>query len=187
VFCGSNRGSSPAFAAAAQELGTALAMAGDGLVYGGGAVGLMGLVADAVLGAGGEVIGVIPESMVAREVAHQSLTELRVTQSMHERKAEMAALADAFVALPGGLGTFEELCEILTWAQLGLHARPVIVLDVAGYWMPFFSLLDAAVDAGFLRPSHRRLARKAESVAEVLALLALPPPPPVHKWIDKDG
>jgi uncharacterized protein (TIGR00730 family) len=162
-------------------------MAGDGLVYGGGAVGLMGLVADAVLGAGGEVIGVIPESMVTREVAHQSLTELRVTQSMHERKAEMAALADAFVALPGGLGTFEELCEILTWAQLGLHARPVIVLDVAGYWTPFFRLLDAAVDAGFLRPSHRRLARKAESVAEVLALLALPPPPPVHKWIDKDG
>jgi uncharacterized protein (TIGR00730 family) len=186
VFCGSNRGSSPAFAVAAEELGVGLVGVGAGLVYGGGAVGLMGVVADAVLGRGGEVIGVIPESMVAREIAHQGLTELRVTRSMHERKAEMAALADAFVALPGGLGTFEELCEILTWAQLGLHSKPVILLDVEDYWAPFFNLLDAALAAGFVRPIHRELARRAESVPDVVTLLAAPPPPPVHKWLDRD-
>jgi uncharacterized protein (TIGR00730 family) len=187
VFCGSNRGSSPVFADVADELGTALAGAGAGLVYGGGAVGLMGVVADAVLRGGGEVIGVMPESLVAREIAHRSLTELRVTHSMHERKAEMAALADAFVALPGGLGTFEELCEILTWAQLGLHNKPVVLLDVADYWASFFDLLDGAAAAGFLRPAHRDLARRAESVAEALALIASPPAvPPLHKWIDAD-
>jgi uncharacterized protein (TIGR00730 family) len=186
VFCGSNRGSSPAFAAAAEELGVALAGAGAALVYGGGAVGLMGVIADAVLGAGGVVIGVMPEALVAREIAHRRLTELRVTRSMHERKAEMAALADAFVALPGGLGTFEELCEILTWAQLGLHNKPVILLDVADYWAPFFDLLDGATAVGFLRQAHRELARRAQSVPEVLALLEYPPPPPVHKWIDTD-
>jgi uncharacterized protein (TIGR00730 family) len=186
VFCGSNRGSSPSFAVAAAELGVALAEAGMGLVYGGGAVGLMGVVADAVLDAGGEVIGVMPEGLVAREIAHRRLTELRVTHSMHERKAEMAARADAFVALPGGLGTFEELCEILTWGQLGLHTKPVVLLDVEGYWTPFFDLLDGAVAAGFLRPAHRELARRADSVAATLALIASPPPAPVHKWIDED-
>ena len=138
----------PEFVEVAEELGTALAGAGAGLVYGGGAVGLMGAVADAVLNAGGAVIGVMPESLVAREIAHRGLTELRVTHSMHERKAEMAALADAFVALPGGLGTFEELCEILTWAQLGLHNKPVVLLDVADYWAPF------------VRPARRRRRRR---------------------------
>jgi len=186
VFCGSSRGASPAYAAAATELGTTLAVKGIGLVYGGGHVGLMGAVADAALAAGGSVTGVMPESLVAKEIAHQGLTELRVTASMHERKALMADLADGFIALPGGLGTFEELCEILTWGQLGLHAKPVVLLDVDDFWAPFQRLLDGAVAAGFLRPVHRDLARVAGSVSEVLALLETPLPPPVHKWIDED-
>ncbi len=186
VFCGSNRGSSPAYAEAATELGAALAASGVGLVYGGGDVGLMGVVADATLAAGGEVIGVMPEALVAKEIAHRGLTELRVTGSMHERKALMAELADGFVALPGGLGTFDELCEILTWGQLGLHTKPVALLDVDGFWDPFAALLDRAVEAGFLRAAHRDLAHRAPSVAAALELLAAPPPPPAHKWIDKD-
>jgi uncharacterized protein (TIGR00730 family) len=186
VFCGSSRGSSPSYAAAATELGTALAASGTGLVYGGGDVGLMGVVADASLAAGGEVIGVMPGALVAKEIAHRGLTELRVTGSMHERKALMADLADGFVALPGGLGTFDELCEILTWGQLGLHTKPVVLLDVDGFWAPFVALLDAAVAAGFLRAVHRDLAHLAGSVPAALALLTSPPPPPVHKWIDRD-
>jgi uncharacterized protein (TIGR00730 family) len=146
----------------------------------------MGVVADAALAAGGTVTGVMPEALVAKEIAHPGLTELRVTGSMHERKAVMADLADAFIALPGGLGTFDELCEILTWGQLGLHVKPVVLLDVEGFWTPFGSLLDGAVAAGFLRPVHRDLAHLAASVGEALAVLELPPPPPVHKWIDRD-
>ena len=167
-------------------MGRALAAAGIGLVYGGGNVGLMGVVADAALAGGGEVIGVIPSALEAKELAHPGLTDLRVTSSMHERKATMAALADAFVALPGGLGTFDELCEILTWAQLGLHTKPVVLLDVAEFWAPFAALLDATVDAGFVRAEHRALARRAPSVDECLACLAEPSPPPIHKWIDLD-
>jgi uncharacterized protein (TIGR00730 family) len=186
VFCGSSRGATPAYAAAATDLGTTLAAKGIGLVYGGGDVGLMGVVADAALAAGGTVTGVIPEALVAKEIAHAGLTELRVTGSMHERKALMADLADGFIALPGGLGTFDELCEILTWGQLGLHAKPVVLLDVDGFWAPFGARLDGAVAAGFLRPSHRDLAHVAASVGEALARLESPPPPPMHKWIDKD-
>ena len=186
VFCGSSRGASPGYAAAAAELGTTLAVKGIGLVYGGGHVGLMGAVADAALAAGGSVTGVMPDALVAKEIAHQGLTELRVTASMHERKALMADLADGFVALPGGLGTFDELCEVLTWSQLGLHAKPVVLLDVDGFWEPFQRLLDGAVAGGFLRPVHRDLAHVAGSVGDVLALLETPPPPPVHKWIDMD-
>jgi len=186
VFCGSARGSSPAYAEAAAELGAALAASGTGLVYGGGDVGLMGIVADATLAAGGEVIGVMPEALVAKEIAHRGLTELRVTGSMHERKALMAELADGFIALPGGLGTFDELCEILTWGQLGLHNKPVVLLDVDGYWGPFSALLDSAVAAGFLREIHRGLAHRAASVPAALELLHAPSPPPVHKWIDRD-
>jgi uncharacterized protein (TIGR00730 family) len=174
------------YAEAAAELGAALAAAGVGLVYGGGDVGLMGVVADATLAAGGEVIGVMPEALVAKEIAHRGLTELRVTGSMHERKALMAELADGFIALPGGLGTFDELCEILTWGQLGLHTKPVALLDVDGFWDPFAALLDRAVEAGFLRAVHRDLAHRAPSVAAALDVLATPPPAPVHKWIDKD-
>jgi uncharacterized protein (TIGR00730 family) len=186
VFCGSARGSSPAYAEAAAELGAALAASATGLVYGGGDVGLMGIVADATLAAGGEVIGVMPEALVAKEIAHRGLTELRVTGSMHERKALMAELADGFIALPGGLGTFDELCEILTWGQLGLHNKPVVLLDVDGYWGPFSALLDSAVAAGFLREIHRGLAHRAASVPAALELLHAPSPPPVHKWIDRD-
>jgi uncharacterized protein (TIGR00730 family) len=186
VFCGSNRGASPAYAATAAELGTTLAVKGIGLVYGGGHVGLMGALADAALAAGGTVTGVMPDALVTKEIAHQGLTELRVTGSMHERKALMADLADGFIALPGGLGTFDELCEILTWGQLGLHTKPVVLLDVDGFWAPFLRLLDGAVAAGFLRAIHRDLAHVAGSVSEALALLEAPPPSPVHKWIDKD-
>jgi uncharacterized protein (TIGR00730 family) len=186
VFCGSSRGVQPAYAATAADLGTTLAAKGIDLVYGGGHVGLMGVVADAALAAGGAVTGVMPQALVAKEIAHPGLTELRVTASMHERKAVMADLAGAFIALPGGLGTFDELCEILTWGQLGLHAKPVVLLDVEGFWTPFGALLDGAVAAGFLRPVHREMAHVATSVGDTLALLESPPPPPVHKWIDRD-
>jgi uncharacterized protein (TIGR00730 family) len=186
VFCGSSTGASPAFAAAATELGATLAAKGIGLVYGGADVGLMGILADAALAAGGEVVGVMPGALVEKEIAHARLTEMHVTSSMHERKALMADLADGFVALPGGLGTFDELCEILTWGQLGMHVKPVVLLDIEGFWGPFVALLDRAVDAGFLRAAHRDLAHRASTVADAIALLREPPPPPIHKWIDRD-
>jgi uncharacterized protein (TIGR00730 family) len=157
VFCGSSPGHDPRYLEAARTMGHTLARRGLGLVYGGGSVGLMGAVADAALAAGGEVIGVIPEVLQIRELAHRSLTTLHVVGSMHERKALMAELSDGFVALPGGMGTLEELSEVLTWAQLGLHARPIGLLDVAGYYQPLADFFDRAVGAGFLRPAHRAL------------------------------
>jgi uncharacterized protein (TIGR00730 family) len=166
-------------------LGVELGIRGLGLVYGGGAVGLMGLLADAALGAGASVTGVIPAALESKEIGHAGLTELRVTRSMHERKALMADLADGFVALPGGLGTFEELCEILTWAQLGEHAKPVVILDVDDFFQPLFELFDRAVEERFVKPEHRALANRAASVDEVFELLAKPPPPPQPKWIDR--
>jgi uncharacterized protein (TIGR00730 family) len=169
VFCGSSAGRDPAFAAAARELGSRLAAQGRTLVYGGGRVGLMGLVADAALAGGGRVIGVIPEALAAREVAHRGLTELRVVASMHARKALMADLADAFVALPGGFGTLDELFEIVTWAQLGLHAKPLALLDVNGYFGPLAAFADRAVAEAFVRPEHRRLLVVEQSVEKLLA------------------
>jgi hypothetical protein len=157
VFCGSATGRDPRHAEAARLLGRTLAERGLELVYGGGSIGLMGVVADAALAAGGAVTGVIPRALAARELAHRSLTSLQVVESMHQRKARMAELADGFVALPGGMGTLEELAEILTWAQLGLHRRPVGLLDVGGYYLPLIAFLDHAVEAGFLRPEHRAL------------------------------
>jgi len=157
VFCGSSPGTDPRHLEAAREMGRTLAQRGLGLVYGGGSVGLMGAVADAALEAGAEVIGVIPQVLQIRELAHKRLTTLHVVGSMHERKALMAELSDGFVALPGGMGTLEELAEVLTWAQLGLHARPVGLLDVAGYYRPLAEFFDRAVGAGFLRPAHRQL------------------------------
>jgi uncharacterized protein (TIGR00730 family) len=157
VFCGSSPGHDPRYLEAARTMGHTLARRGLGLVYGGGSVGLMGAVADAALAAGGEVIGVIPQVLQIRELAHRSLTTLHVVGSMHERKALMAELSDGFVALPGGMGTLEELSEVLTWAQLGLHARPIGLLDVAGYYQPLADFFDRAVGAGFLRPAHRAL------------------------------
>lgn len=157
MFCGSNFGARPAYREAAEEFGALLAGRGLDLVYGGARVGLMGAVADAALAAGGEVIGVIPQSLVALEVAHEGLADLRVVDGMHERKARMAELADAFVALPGGLGTFEEFFEILTWAQLGLHPKPCGLLNVAGFFDPLLALVEHAVAERFVRPEHRHL------------------------------
>ena len=186
VFCGSNLGSRPAYAEAARRMGTALAVRGIGLVYGGGRVGLMGVVADAALAARGEVIGVIPEALAAREVAHVGLSELRVVDSMHTRKAMMADLAAAFVALPGGYGTLEEFCEVLTWAQLGLHQKPCGLLNVEGYYDPLLSLLDHAVRERFLHPAHRSLVLEGQDPDLLLDLLTRYQPPALERWIDQD-
>jgi uncharacterized protein (TIGR00730 family) len=186
VFCGSNVGTDPAFAEAAVELGLAMGGAGIGLVYGGGDVGLMGLVADTALAAGGEVIGVIPRLLVQAEIAHAGLSELVVVESMHERKARMSDLADGFIGLPGGYGTVDEMVEVLTWSQLGLHTKPVVLLDVLGYYAPFLAFLDSMVAAGFLRPAHRALAQRAGDVEEAIALATAPAPATPHKWLDRD-
>ncbi len=157
------------------------------MVYGGGAVGLMGAAADAALEAGGRVIGVIPGALFRREVAHEGLSELHVVDTMHQRKAMMADLSDGFVALPGGLGTFEELFEILTWAQLGAHEKPVGVLDVDGYYGPLRDLIDHGVRERFIREPHRRLLRLATSVSELVDGFVDYEPPRVKKWIDADA
>jgi hypothetical protein len=184
VYCGSSSGSLPAFAEAARALGAALARRGLGLVYGGGCVGLMGWVADAVVAQGGEVIGVIPEVLAKKEIAHFSLKDLRVVGTIHERKALMAELADAFIALPGGFGTMEELCEALAWAQLGLHHKPLGLLNVAGFYDPLLAFFDHAVERQFIRPAHRQLVL-AETVPDrLLDLLAQPQPPVLPKWTD---
>jgi uncharacterized protein (TIGR00730 family) len=176
VYMGSNSGSSPAFAAAAEHLGAALARRGIAMVYGGGNVGLMGIAADAAIGAGGEVIGVITEFLLGKEVAHQSLTELHVTATMHDRKALIADLSDGFIALPGGFGTIDEIAEMLTWDQLGLQAKSIV----------FLAMLDQAVTGGFLRPAHRVLAQRAVTVEEAVALASTPVTYMPHKWLDRD-
>ena len=168
VFCGSQMGASPRYREAARDFGTLLAGRGLGLVYGGGDVGLMGVLADAVLAAGGHAWGVIPRSLADREVAHAGLTELEIVTSMHERKARMADLADAFVALPGGLGTLDELFEIWTWAQLGIHAKPIGLLNVLGYFDPLLAFLDRTVEEGFVRPEHRATAAVDDDPARLL-------------------
>jgi hypothetical protein len=157
VFCASSNGAQPIFLEAAKALGRAIAQRGWHLVYGGADVGLMGALADAALAHGAAVTGVIPHALVSREIAHRGLTNLIEVSSMHERKAEMAKRADAFLVLPGGLGTLDELCEILTWALLGIHQKPVVLINIAGYWDAFLAMLDAAVAAGFLRQPHRAL------------------------------
>lgn len=157
VFCASSNGVDPVFLTAAKTLGKSIAERGWRLVYGGAEVGLMGALADAALAHGGAVTGVIPRSLVDREIAHRGLTELIEVDGMHERKAEMARRADAFLVLPGGLGTLDEMCEILTWALLGIHDKPVVLINVAGYWNAFLGILDAAVAAGFLRERHRHI------------------------------
>lgn len=157
VFCGANTGSRPALSAAARALGTVAASRGQGVVYGGGNIGLMGAVADAALGAGGEVIGVIPKALVERELAHHGVSELHIVGSMHERKALMADLSDGFVALPGGFGTLDEIFEVLTWAQLGLHGKPCGLLNVEGYFDHLLLFLDRAVADGLLQPQNRAM------------------------------
>lgn len=171
VFCGSSLPSDPRFARAAASLGALLAARDIGLVYGGGRVGLMGAVADACLAGGGRVTGVIPEGLLAREVGHASLTELHRVGSMHERKQLMYDLSDGFVALPGGLGTLEELAEVTTWSQLGIHRKPVVLLDVAGFWDPLVAQLDVMVSSGLLRSANRELVRRTGSAAGALGAL----------------
>ena len=177
IFCGASPGRDPAFAAAARAVGARLAERGIGIVYGGGRVGLMGALADAALEASGEVIGVIPQGLVDRELAHRGLTELRIVATLHERKAVMAELSDAFIALPGGLGTLEELAEVTSWAQLGLHAKPIGLLDVGGYWDPLLAWLDGAVENGFLAAGHRGLLDRATDLDDLLARFEAWPPP----------
>lgn len=180
VFCGSAEGDHPDYAGAARALAAELVRRKLGLVYGGGSIGLMGVLADSVLARGGEVIGVIPRALATEELAHAGLTELRVVESMHERKALMASLADAFVALPGGLGTLEETLEMLTWAQLGIQPKPVGLLNVRGYWDALLRQLAHAGREGFIRPEHLPLVLTADTPATLLDRLAawrrLPPP-----------
>ncbi len=186
VFCGSNSGSDSVYVDAARQLGRLFARDGIGLVYGGGSVGLMGEVADAVLHSGGEVTGVIPHALWAREVGHRGLTDLRIVETMHERKAMMADLADAFIALPGGLGTLEEIFEIWTWAQLGLHAKPMGFLDVNGFYAPLIQFLDRAVRERFLKEPHRAIAMVDADPERLLQKFDQWQPPRVEKWITRD-
>jgi uncharacterized protein (TIGR00730 family) len=181
VFCGSNYGDNPVYREMAAVMGRKLAMAGLRLVYGGGKVGLMGVLADSALAAGGEVVGVIPQAIVDMEVAHLGLTELIVVQSMHERKARMAEASDAFIALPGGYGTFEEFCEVLTWSQLGFHDKPCGVLNVGGFYDPLLALFDRAVQDRFIRPEHRELVLADADVDALLERLASFNPIKVNK------
>jgi uncharacterized protein (TIGR00730 family) len=185
VYCGSSPGARPSYADAARQLGETLAASGIGLVYGGAHVGLMGLVADAVMNGGGSVIGVIPTALQELEIAHTGLTELRVVGTMHERKAAMADLADGFIILPGGMGTMEEMFEVLTWAQLGLHRKPCGLLDVDGYFGSLLGFLDHMVRERFLRPVHRETLLVETDPARLLAALEAYQPPPVTKWIDR--
>ena len=184
VFCGSSAGARPAYAEAARSLAVELASRQIGLVYGGASVGLMGVLADTVLAAGGEVIGVIPGPLGSREIAHTGLTDLRVVGSMHERKATMASLADGFISLPGGLGTLEETMEILTWAYLGIHRKPVGVLNVEGYYDALLRLLTHAMREGFIRPEYFGLLLFGETPAELLDRFAAWQPPALARaWL----
>jgi uncharacterized protein (TIGR00730 family) len=185
VFCGSNFGVRLEYRQAANQLGRLLAQRRIRLVYGGGNVGLMGEVADACLEAGGEVTGVIPQGLVDREVAHRGLADLRIVQSMHERKALMAELAEAFVAMPGGLGTFEEFFEIATWSQLGIHRKACGFLNVAGYYDPLLAQADHAVAEGFLKPVHRSLLLSHATPEGILDLVESFEPPLLSKWMSK--
>lgn len=185
VFAGSSSGARADYVAAARALGRALLERELGLVYGGARVGLMGALANEVLAGGGSVIGVMPEALVAKEVAHTGLTELKVVKSMHERKAAMADLAHGFVALPGGMGTLEEFFEILTWAQLGMHRKPAGLLNVRRYYDGLLAFLDHSAAERFVRPEHRAMISVAEEPAELLDLLAAYRPPVVEKWIER--
>ena len=183
VFCGSSAGTDLRYREAAESLGRLLVARHVGLVFGGGSIGLMGIVADAVLADGGEVVGVIPHALAARELAHRGVADMRVVPSMHARKALMAELSDGFIALPGGLGTFEELFEVATWGQLGIHRKPVGVLNVAGYYDPLITLLDHAVSEGFVTAENRHLIVVAESSDTLLDRLLARKPTEGPEWI----
>jgi len=185
VFCGSSRGRNPVYAKAAQDLGRRLAERGYGLVYGGGRVGLMGEIAKAVLDAGGDAVGVIPEALLKREVGHGALTRLEVVDSMHERKARMAELSDGFVAMPGGFGTLEEWFEIITWAQLGIHDKPCVLLNVAGYFDPLLAMIERSVAEDFIRTEHRKLFAVAATADEALECIVNMRPEPGERWLSR--
>jgi uncharacterized protein (TIGR00730 family) len=185
VFCGASPGARPIYREAAENLGRSLAERGLTLVYGGGAVGLMGVVADAALAAGGEVIGIIPQSLERAEIGHKGLTRLEVVDGMHARKARMAELADAFISLPGGLGTLEELFEVWTWGQLGYHAKPLGLLEVDGFYGRLTDFLDHLVAERFVREAHRAMLQVSESPAELLDRLAAWQPNVAPKWVDR--
>jgi len=185
VFCGASIGANPAYREAAVALGQAIARRGLTLVYGGGAVGLMGIVADAAMAAGGEVVGIIPQSLLDAEVGHKGLSRLEVVDGIHARKARMAELSDAFIALPGGLGTLEELFEVWTWGQLGYHAKPLGLLDVNGFYEKLGGFLDHIVEEGFVRPQHRAmllLGQQADALLDGMSEFVAPVAP---KWVDK--
>jgi hypothetical protein len=191
VFCGSNAGHDPAYRAIAERVGQQLAERGIELVYGGGNIGLMGAVADACLAAGGTVVGVIPEALMGKEVAgravdHRALTRMEVVDSMHTRKARMAELADGFIAMPGGFGTFEEFCEILTWGQLGFHVKPMGLLNVNGFYDPLLKLFDHAVGEGFLRAQNRAMALADSDIDGLLAQMENYQAEPVSKWLKEE-
>jgi uncharacterized protein (TIGR00730 family) len=185
VFCGSNSGARASYSAAATLMGEVLGRRGMQLVYGGGHIGLMGAVADAVLGAGGRVIGVIPEALVARELAHRGVQDLRVVASMHERKALMAELADGFVALPGGFGTLEEFCEVLTWGQLGLHRKPCGILNIDGYYDALLKQFDLGATEGFIPLPHRKWVLEETNPERLLDQMNAFTPPRTEKWITR--
>jgi uncharacterized protein (TIGR00730 family) len=191
VFCGSNAGNNPVYRTAAEKLGRLLAARGIELVYGAGNIGLMGAVADACLDSGGTVIGVIPEALMGKEVAgravdHRALTRIEIVDSMHTRKARMAELSDGFIALPGGFGTFEEFCEILTWGQLGFHVKPMGLLNVNGFYDPLLALFDKAVEEGFLRAQNRAMALADTDIEKLLATMADYQPEAVSKWLKEE-
>ena len=186
VFCGSSQGVRPVYAEAAKTLGKTLVENNLGLVYGGSNIGLMSIIADEVLRLGGEVIGVIPQVLVAKEVAHTNLSQMHIVNSMHERKALMAELSDGFIAMPGGMGTFDELCEILTWAQLGIHQKPCGLLNIEDYFEPLLKMFDHAMDEGFLRDSHRAIVLASHEPAALLRMFTQYQPRYATKWLDLD-
>lgn len=186
VFCGSNPGNDPVYADAARAMGVEIARRGMVLVYGGGAVGLMGIVADAALAAGGEVHGVIPRALREKEVGHHHLTRLEIVETMHIRKARMAELSEGFIAMPGGIGTFEELFEIWTWGQLGIHDKPLAFLNVAGFYDPLATFLDNTVEAGFLKQTHRAMTITDTEPATLLDRMEQYVPAVTYKWVEKE-
>ena len=186
VFCGSRDGSRSSYVQAAEALGQALLQRGIGLVYGGGGVGMMGRISETVKSGGGEIIGIIPDALLAREVGRNDIGELRIVRSMHERKAMMVEISDGFIAIPGGFGTFEEFCEIVTWAQLGLHAKPVGLLNVDSYFDPLIAQFDRAVTEEFAYPENRALILHETNPGRLLDLMEAYNPPKVEQWIDPD-
>ena len=185
IFCGSYQGTKPIYMTAAQAMGGGLAKRGLGLVYGGGRVGLMGAVADGTLAAGGRVIGVIPQALVDRELAHSGVAEMHVVTSMHERKALMAGIADAFIAMPGGFGTLDELFEIITWAQLGFHHKPIALLNIGGYFDPLLGFIAHMAAEGFIKAEHQQAVLVRPDVDDLLDTLLAYQPPQLEKWIKK--